>query len=780
MTWNIAHAETGVASVAGYIKDRAVDVVILQEVNNTTQPAELEAELESQTGATWYMTYHSNCEKDTATGLGTSTPSCGTEDNDGVAILSKLAFQDTAAWKYLWGRDSWTDARAALRVSVLFNSTLIYVFGTHLAAFNAGDTGEAIATRADQVSALKAWMDGIQGPRIVGGDFNAQPTETAIVNMTSTNPAYMDAWAQVGSGAGVTHTVANPTRRIDYLFSIGNGTTLQPIAASRPGYSGTALSDHYAVVVDYGFGSATNTPYGGTAASIPGTIQAEAFDNGGQNVGYSDGSASNAGGQYRSTDVDIETTSDSSGAYNVGWFGAGEWLKYTIQAGSSGNFTLNTRLASTGTGGSFYVEVDGVNVTGAVAVPNTGGWQTWSTVSTPGIFVSAGLHVLRLVGNADGSTGVVGNLNWLQLQSGTVTTLAVPGRIEAEDFRTGGDGTGYHDDESTNRGGQYRTSEGVDIEATGDVSGGYNLGWFGAGEWLAYNVAVQTGGTYTITSRLANTGSGGSLHFELDGADVSGAVAVPATGGWQTWQSVAVAGITLSSGNHVLRIVGDTESSSSGAVGNLNYVDFAVSQTTLLTDSFDGTAINTSKWSVSVLSGTQDTSLTVAEGSGTLNIGPLFQSTSGLHYNGILANNSLNMNGAFAQVQVVNAAATNTAGTTSFTLVVDASNHYRVFAEDGSLSFEKKIAGVKTKTSIMFDPVQHAFWRIRHDASSDELVWETAPNSGGVPGNWTERQRMARQLTITAIRVELKAGTFQSEANAPGTVRFDNLLVTTP
>lgn len=69
MTWNIAHADSGVATIAGYIKARGADVVILQEVNNTSQPAQLESELENQTGATWHMTYHSNCEHGSATGL---------------------------------------------------------------------------------------------------------------------------------------------------------------------------------------------------------------------------------------------------------------------------------------------------------------------------------------------------------------------------------------------------------------------------------------------------------------------------------------------------------------------------------------------------------------------------------------------------------------------------------------------------------------------------------------------------------------------------------------
>ncbi|MDB5103642.1 MAG: C-terminal target protein, partial [Fibrobacteres bacterium] len=66
-----------------------------------------------------------------------------------------------------------------------------------------------------------------------------------------------------------------------------------------------------------------------------------------------------------------------------------------------------------------------------------------------------------------------------------VTSL--PGRLQAEDYRGGGEGIGYHDLTTVNSGGQYRT-DGVDIQATTDAGGGYNVGWIQAGEWLDYDV----------------------------------------------------------------------------------------------------------------------------------------------------------------------------------------------------------------------------------------------------------------------------------------------------
>src|SRR3989442_11848717 len=61
--------------------------------------------------------------------------------------------------------------------------------------------------------------------------------------------------------------------------------------------------------------------------------------------------------------------------------------------------------------------------------------------------------------------------------------FAVNSTIQAEDFDRGGEGIAYHDFDTTNNGGAYRPSEGVDIEATTDTGGGYDVGWTIPGDW---------------------------------------------------------------------------------------------------------------------------------------------------------------------------------------------------------------------------------------------------------------------------------------------------------
>ena len=100
----------------------------------------------------------------------------------------------------------------------------------------------------------------------------------------------------------------------------------------------------------------------------------------------------------------------------MGWTTAGEWLKYTVNVTAAGTYTLDARVASSGAGGTFHVEVNGVDKTGPIAVPNTGGWQTWTTISKSGIALAAGQQVVRVVMDTAGASGSVANLNWLQVR----------------------------------------------------------------------------------------------------------------------------------------------------------------------------------------------------------------------------------------------------------------------------------------------------------------------------------------------------------------------------
>ena len=320
------------------------------------------------------------------------------------------------------------------------------------------------------------------------------------------------------------------------------------------------------------------TPYSGTPINLPGTIQAELYDRGGEGVAYHDTTAGNSGGVLRSDDVDLQSATDTGSGYKVKSAVAGEWLKYSVNVAAAGTYTLTVRVASDGAGGTFHIEAGGVDKTGPLTVPSTGGWQTWQTITRTGVSLSAGSQILRLVMDSNGSSGMTGNFNWIAAASGGTTAstpfsgspIALPGTIQAENYDRGGEGVAYHDTTSGNSGSVYRT-DGVDLQDAADTGGGFKIKSAVAGEWLKYTVNVTAAGTYTITARVASSGTGGMFHIEVNGVDKTGPIAVPDSGSWQTWRTLSKAGIALSAGQQVIRLVLDTNGAT-GLTGNFNWI----------------------------------------------------------------------------------------------------------------------------------------------------------------------------------------------------------------
>jgi beta-glucanase (GH16 family) len=86
----------------------------------------------------------------------------------------------------------------------------------------------------------------------------------------------------------------------------------------------------------------------------------------------------------------------------------------------------------------------------------------------------------------------------------------------------------------------YSAMAGVQTETTTDTGGGQNVGWIDTGDWMAYNsINIPTTGAYLVEYRVASPG-GGQLSLDLNGgATVLGSLAVPATGGWQSWTTIS-------------------------------------------------------------------------------------------------------------------------------------------------------------------------------------------------------------------------------------------------
>ena len=159
-----------------------------------------------------------------------------------------------------------------------------------------------------------------------------------------------------------------------------------------------------------------STPYSGTPVALPGSVQFENYDAGGEGVAYHDTTSGNTGGVYRRNSVDIAASTDAGAGCLVGWTAAGEWLKYTVNVAAPGTYAIDVRVASNGAGGTFHIEVNGVNKTGPITVPNTGGWQTWQTITKTGVSLSAGTQVIRVVMDSIGASGSIANFNWFAVR----------------------------------------------------------------------------------------------------------------------------------------------------------------------------------------------------------------------------------------------------------------------------------------------------------------------------------------------------------------------------
>jgi endonuclease/exonuclease/phosphatase family metal-dependent hydrolase len=408
LTWNLQVGQSDAIRQSQMDQIAALSpmptIVALQEADSTQfANGVYQSRLQAQTGMKWNGVFQRHCPLNS---WNASTRSCSGVESEGVAILTPytIVAQSTTM---LPGTDCWHSARGAAHAEIDVHGYRLHVLTTHLST---GTCGDPAAIRQQQVAALKTWAAGIGGVQIVAGDFNTYPSASEIGGASGMGALFANV-----SGSDTTFPSESPGKR-DYWFDQIGG----PVAAlSSDVVTSTSSSDHYSLRTTWKLYSAT-APHRGSAAAVPGQWEAEDFDDGGREIAFADADFYNNGGVGRTDQsVDQEPTGDSGGGYDVGWFEQDEWLNYTINA-SAGTYTFYARIASPCSGGTIRVEINGTSV-GTIAVPNTGGWQAWTTATIGGVPVPSGTSVVRVVGDAaSGSCGANGrsiaNLNWLKLQ----------------------------------------------------------------------------------------------------------------------------------------------------------------------------------------------------------------------------------------------------------------------------------------------------------------------------------------------------------------------------
>jgi glucosylceramidase len=152
-----------------------------------------------------------------------------------------------------------------------------------------------------------------------------------------------------------------------------------------------------------------------TGYSLPGFAGATFTWTGTQNGGY----AVMATNQIQASSfnsvsgLETEPTTDTLGGYDVGYADNFDYAVYQYVDFATGITNVTVRVASASNGGTLEFRLDSPAgpLISSVTITNTGGWQTWQTVTAP-VSGASGLHNLYLVfrGTASG----IGNLNWFQ------------------------------------------------------------------------------------------------------------------------------------------------------------------------------------------------------------------------------------------------------------------------------------------------------------------------------------------------------------------------------
>jgi endonuclease/exonuclease/phosphatase family metal-dependent hydrolase len=268
LNWNLLHArkdnEMRLEIVARALETEQPDVVALQEVSQSwflRRPNRAEV-LAKRLGFAW--TYRAT----------NGAPKLWEE---GLAVLARQSIVRTVRRRLDGSRPRPLNARQVLIGETrLEDGTPFAVASVHLSFPPGGEVEnlEQALDAADLVS-REALARGI--PAVLVGDLNA-PAGTLSVRALTTgeilggDAPFVDAWAAVGSGAGLTSTPSNPytdapadpPQRIDYVLVLqGTRPLAAPVGArvigDRPSEDGVYGSDHFGLVVDLELRSPSGT-----------------------------------------------------------------------------------------------------------------------------------------------------------------------------------------------------------------------------------------------------------------------------------------------------------------------------------------------------------------------------------------------------------------------------------------------------------------------------------------------------------------------------------------
>lgn len=219
----------------------------------------------------------------------------------------------------------------------------------------------------------------------IGPDF----TDTQIHDVGTLQPHSGEGSHQPLTGID-TPTLLGIWETAPYLHDGSVATFADVIANPVHGAGSTLTATEQGQLVDFLLQlSRSDGSGGGSGEAETILIEAEDYDR------YADWNEGNQCGAYRTDDVDIQNSRE--GGFHICRIRADEWLEFDVDVLGDGIYDLTARVSNKGsTDAAYHVEIDGVDVTGSVAVPVTGGFQTWIELTSTGVPILPGTHVLTI------------------------------------------------------------------------------------------------------------------------------------------------------------------------------------------------------------------------------------------------------------------------------------------------------------------------------------------------------------------------------------------------
>ena len=239
LQWNTHHGGVGTDNVyspdrlATWVAKMNPDVVLFNEIEKNDywgredQPEVYKALLQQKTGRTWYYVFAQEFGQWSANGKGN-------------LILSRYPIKIADRYELVRNAD-----RSVALATITVNNRDITLLSTHLDPYDQ-------SLRLAQATEVTSWAAAQPENRIIAGDMNAWPDQSAIAQFDKT---YKDSWA-VAVGEGTAKTFPGndgETRsgRIDYIFYSGGASALSVVSSQvydTRDANGVMPSDHRPVL----------------------------------------------------------------------------------------------------------------------------------------------------------------------------------------------------------------------------------------------------------------------------------------------------------------------------------------------------------------------------------------------------------------------------------------------------------------------------------------------------------------------------------------------------